>query len=244
MTYGEERLPGHGADIGPALPGPHQAGLEAGEEVPVLAVAILPDLLEVKAVLVMAEMLAGRMAAKAGAGGRVARACEHGGQRKGGDGSGEEGARGGHGTYEACRGREVGGLTREETHPGEIRPGGSPIAVCLHVAVRDVADVDVPRVVRAPHPARRRATEVEVAVVTVVVVAVVVVVTVVVVAMVVMAVVVMAVVVMTMMAMAMTAAVPAAGRRVARGGEGRNSQHEGSGSGGEDSTLHFRLLLG
>ena len=71
----------------------------------------------------------------------------------------------------------------------------------------------------------------------------VVVVTVVVVAVVVMAVVaVMAV--MAMMAMAMTAAVAAAGRRIARGGEGRNRQHDGSGSGGEDGTLHFRLLLG
>jgi len=203
--------------------------------VPVLAVAVLPDLLQVKAMLVVAEMLAGRMAAMPGAGGGVARAREYGSQRKGGNGGGEQGARGGHG----LTGRDVGGLTREETHPGEIRPGGSHIAVCLHVAVGDVADVDVPRVVRAPHPARRIATVVEVAVVTVVVVAVVVVVmmAVVVVAMVVMA-------VMTMMAMAMTAAVPAAGRRVARGGEGRNSQHEGSGSGGEDSTLHFRLLLG
>lgn len=57
-----------------------------------------------------------------------------------------------------------------------------------------------------------------------------------------MAVVVMAVVVMTTVAMAMTAAV-AAGRRVARGGEGRNRQHEGSGSGSEDRALHFRLLL-
>ena len=66
---------------------------------------------------------------------------------------------------------------------------------------------------------------------------------VVVVTVVVVAVVVMAVVVVTVMAMAMTA-VPAAGRRIARGGEGRNGQHDGSGSGSEDSTLHFRLLLG
>ena len=76
-----------------------------------------------------------------------------------------------------------------------------------------------------------------VAVAPVVVVAVVVVMAVVVMAMVVMAVVVA-------VAMTMTAAVPAAGRRIARGGEGRNRQHEGSGSGGEDRTLHFRLLLG
>ena len=70
--------------------------------------------------------------------------------------------------------------------------------------------------------------------------------TVVVVAVVVVAVVVMAVVVMAvvMMTMAMTAAVPAASRRIARGGEGRNGQRDGSGSGSEDSTLHFRLLLG
>ena len=71
--------------------------------------------------------------------------------------------------------------------------------------------------------------------------------TVVVVAVVVVVMAVVAVVVMAMMAvmaMAMTAAVPAAGRRIARGGERRNGQRDGSGSGSEDSTLHFRLLLG
>ncbi len=62
---------------------------------------------------------------------------------------------------------------------------------------------------------------------------------------VVVAVVVMAVVVMAVMAVAMTAAMTAAvataGRRVARGGEGRNRQHDGGGSGGEDRTLHFNF---
>jgi hypothetical protein len=76
--------------------------------------------------------------------------------------------------------------------------------------------------------------------------------TVVVVAVVMMAVVVMAVVAMmavvaavmaTMMATAVAAAVPA-GRSIARGGEGRDGQNERSSSGGEDGTLHFRLLLG
>ena len=75
------------------------------------------------------------------------------------------------------------------------------------------------------------------AVVTVVVVAVVMVV--------VMAVVVMAVVVMAMVVMTMTMtmpAVPAASRRITRGGERRNGQRDGSSSGSQDSTLHFRLL--
>ena len=71
---------------------------------------------------------------------------------------------------------------------------------------------------------------------------------VVVVTVVVMAVVVMAVVVMAVMAMTvtMTAAVAAAvpGRRIARGGEGRNRQRDGSGSGGEDGTLHFNFSWG
>jgi hypothetical protein len=69
----------------------------------------------------------------------------------------------------------------------------------------------------------------------------VVVMTVVVVAVVVVAVVVMAVMAMTV---TMTAAVAAAGRRVARGGEGRNRQCDGSGSGGEDGTLHFNFSWG
>ena len=68
---------------------------------------------------------------------------------------------------------------------------------------------------------------------------------VVVVTVVVMAVVVVTVVVMAVMAM--TAAVAAAavpGRRIARGGEGRNRQRDGSGSGGEDGTLHFNFSWG
>ena len=64
----------------------------------------------------------------------------------------------------------------------------------------------------------------------------VVVVTVVVMAVVMMAVVVMAVAMTTAVA---TAAVP--GRRIARGGERRNRQRDGSGSGGEDGTLHFNF---
>jgi hypothetical protein len=68
--------------------------------------------------------------------------------------------------------------------------------------------------------------------------------TVVVVAVVVMAVVVVAVVVVmmavVMMTMAMTA-VPAASRRITRGGERGNGQRDGSSSGSQDSTLHFNF---
>ena len=69
---------------------------------------------------------------------------------------------------------------------------------------------------------------------------------VVVVTVVVVTVVVMAVVVMAVMAMTMTAAVATAvpGRRIARGGEGRNRQRDGSGSGGEDGTLHCNFSWG
>ncbi len=79
-------------------------------------------------------------------------------------------------------GREEGAGDRHRTiserlrkdPPGRIRPGGPIISICL-VGGREVADVDVAVHVRAPHPARRRATgvEAEVAVVTVVVVTVV-----------------------------------------------------------------------
>jgi hypothetical protein len=41
---------------------------------------------------------------------------------------------------------------------------------------------------------------------------------------------------------AMTAAMP--GRRVGHGGEGRNRQRDGSGSGGEDGTLHCNFSWG
>jgi hypothetical protein len=119
--------------------------------------------------------------------------------------------------------------------PGRIRPGRPFIAICL-VRVGDVADVDLALVHRAPHPAARIPANVEVAVMPVVAVTVVV-----------MAVVVVAVVVMAVMAMTMTAAVAAAavpGRRIARGGEGRNRQRDGSGSGGEDGTLHFNFSWG
>jgi hypothetical protein len=68
-------------------------------------------------------------------------------------------------------------------------------------------------------------------------------VTVVVMAVVVVAVVVVAVMAVTV-AMTVTAAVAAAGRRVTRGGEGRNRQHDGSGSGGEDGTLHVNFSWG
>jgi len=128
----------------------------------------------------------------------------------------------------ACWGETSGGIGAsvgdEKTHPGEVCPGGPFIAICLHVAVRDVADVDIALVHRAPHPARRIATEVEVAVMTVVVVAVVV-----------MAVVVMAMVVMAVMAMT---AATMAGRRIARGGEGRNGQRNSGDSGSEERTVH------
>ena len=116
-----------------------------------------------------------------------------------------------------------------------MRPGRPFIAICL-VRVGAVADVDVAVVHRAPAPAARVA-DVIVAVVPVVVMPVVV--------MTVVAVVVMAVMAMTVtVTVAMTAAVAAAGRRVTRGGEGRNRQHDGSGSGGEDGTLHVNFSWG
>jgi uncharacterized membrane protein YgcG len=121
-------------------------------------------------------------------------------------------------------------VRNEKTHPGEVRPGGPFITICL---VGAVADVDVAVEVAAPLPARAVAiaVAVEVAVMAVMVV-------------VVMAVVMMAVVVVMTMAMAVATAVAAAGRRVTRGGERRNRQHNSSGSGGEDSTLHFNFSWG
>jgi hypothetical protein len=65
--------------------------------------------------------------------------------------------------------------------------------------------------------------------------------TVVVVAVVVMMAVVVVMMAVVVMTMAMTA-VPAASRRVTRGGERSNGQRDGSSSGSQDSTLHFRLL--
>jgi len=60
---------------------------------------------------------------------------------------------------------------------------------------------------------------------------------------VVMAVVVVMMAVMAVMAMTAMTAV-AAGRRVARAGEGRNRQHNGSSSGSEDRTLHWNFSWG
>jgi hypothetical protein len=132
---------------------------------------------------------------------------------------------------------------KKEPARDEIRPGGPFIAICL-VGFREVADVDVASHDRAPRPAGRVTVpaNVEMAVMTVVpvVVMAVVVVAVVVVAVVVVAVVVMAVVMMTM---AMTAAVPAASRRITRGGERGNGQRDGSGSGSQDSTRHFNFSI-
>jgi hypothetical protein len=61
---------------------------------------------------------------------------------------------------------------------------------------------------------------------------------------VVMAVVVMAVVMTMAMTVAMTTAVPAAGRRVACGGERGNRQRHSGDSGSKDSTLHFNFSWG
>jgi ABC-type glycerol-3-phosphate transport system substrate-binding protein len=58
---------------------------------------------------------------------------------------------------------------------------------------------------------------------------------------VVMAVVVVMMAVMAVMAMTAAMTAVAAGRRVARGGEGRNRQHNGSSSGSEDRTLHWNF---
>jgi hypothetical protein len=199
-------------------------------------VAVMPEV-KLMAVMMVAEMpaagmtpaVAATMAAMTAAGGCVARCRKRGGGQRNGGNGGKEWSRGFHGR---CGDEAIGGRLNKKTRPGEACPGGPFIAICL---VRGVADVDAALVHRAPAPAVRVAVVVEVAVVPVVPV-------VAVVAVVVVAVVVMAMV--AVMAVAMTAAVPAAGRRVARGGEGRNGQHEGRGSGGEDSTVHFKLLLG
>ena len=200
------------------------------EQLPVLVV--MAQMLEVKMVAVMVTMAVVRSgmsaAAMSAAGGRIS----HNRERRGREGNRSDG--GGQKCAGGSHWRILGSDRAERQNPpGRIRPGGFFIAICL-VRVRDVADVDVASHDRAPHPAGRVAThvEAEVAVVPVVVVTVVVVV-------------VMAVVVVMMAVMAMTAMTAvAAGRRVARAGEGRNRQHNGSSSGSEDRTLHWNFSWG
>jgi hypothetical protein len=228
---------GEGAGVGPALPRPDDAGLIPGEELRgrLVAVPQMKNMAVVVPVAVVHAAMATAMptaamptAAMPAAGGRVAHGRERsGGERNRSDGDGQECAWGGHGlSFDSDR-------AERKNPPGRIRPGGRFIAICL-VRVRDVADVDVTGQVRAPHPARRVATrvEAEMAVMTVVVVAVVVVVM--------MAVVVMAVMAVTT-AVSATMSTTVAGRRIARGGEGRNGQHNGSSSGSEDGTLHWNF---
>ena len=73
-------------DIGPALPRPHHARGEAGEEVALLLVAVMPQV-KVMAVVVAVVMTAAVTAAMPSARGRIARGREHGGgERNHGDG--------------------------------------------------------------------------------------------------------------------------------------------------------------
>jgi len=203
------------------------------EQLPVLVV--MAQMLEVKMVAVVVTVAVVRSgmsgAAMSAAGGRIS----HNRERRGREGNRSDG--GGQKCAGGSHWRILGSDRAERQNPpGRIRPGGFFIAICL-VRVRDVADVDVASHDRAPHPAGRVAThvEAEVAVVPVVVVTVVVVV--------VMAVVVVMMAVMAVMAMTAMTAV-AAGRRVARAGEGRNRQHNGSSSGSEDRTLHWNFSWG
>lgn len=193
----------------------------AGEEVTLLLMAVMPQMLKMAVMMLMQADAGAGTAAVSAAGGRIA-----GGRKRSsdecddGDRANEDCSPCSHGMQRSDERSE-----RKGTRPGEIRPGGSFIAICLHVPVRHVADVDVADQHRAPHPARPAAdVETPMAVVVAVVVVTVVVV--------------MVAVVMTMaMAVAMTAATGAS-RRVTRGGEGRNGQRDGGSSGSEDSTLH------
>lgn len=88
--------------MGPALPRPHHTRGEAGEEMPLLEVAVVLEMRMVAAVLTVAEMLSARvtaaMAAMPAAGGCVTRGRERGGyQRKRGNGGSEEWLWAGHG---------------------------------------------------------------------------------------------------------------------------------------------------
>ena len=79
------QLARHATDIGPALPGPHHARGEAGEEVSLLLVAVMPQVMLV-AVMVAVVMTAAMPAAR----GRIARSRECGGERNHGNGGDEE----------------------------------------------------------------------------------------------------------------------------------------------------------
>lgn len=89
------------ADLGPALPRPYHARGEAGEEVPLLVVAVVLEMRMMAAVMTVAKVLTATVAAATtmpAAGGRVTRGRERGGyQRKRGNGGSEEWSWGGHG---------------------------------------------------------------------------------------------------------------------------------------------------
>lgn len=85
--------------MGPALPRPYHARGEAGEEVPLLVVAVMLEM-KLMAVMTVAEMLTATVAAAAtmpAAGGRVTRGRECGGERHDGNDGDEEWSRGAHG---------------------------------------------------------------------------------------------------------------------------------------------------
>jgi hypothetical protein len=83
----------HAADIGPALPRPHHAGGEAGEEVPLLLVAVMPQVRLMAVILVphVAGVMTATMAALPAARGRIARGRECGGGERNHGNGGYEG---------------------------------------------------------------------------------------------------------------------------------------------------------
>jgi hypothetical protein len=88
--------------MGPALPRPHHTRGEAGEQVPLLEVAVVLEMRMMTTVRMVAEMLSARVtaavAAMPAAGGCVTRGGERGGyQRKRGNGGSEEWSWGDHG---------------------------------------------------------------------------------------------------------------------------------------------------
>jgi hypothetical protein len=82
------------AGIGPALPRPHHARGEAGEQVPLLLVAVMPQV-KLMAVMVAVVMTAARSAAMSAAmpaaRGRIARGRECGGGERNNGNGGDEG---------------------------------------------------------------------------------------------------------------------------------------------------------
>ena len=89
------RLARHAADIGPALPRPHHAGREAAEEVPLLLVAMMPQvqLMAVMVAVVMTAAMTPTVAAAAmpAARGRIAYGRECGGGERNHGNGGYEG---------------------------------------------------------------------------------------------------------------------------------------------------------